>query len=303
MRPGDLTTLANVKLWNNTDAYKSSGVGSDFVLSQLITRWSQSILAYLERPWILPRTYTNEAYDGNDNPSQYLRNWPVISISDVYINGQLIPPLPILQSAVPGMIPPNSSMYGFGYRFETDDGIPPGGPQAIKLIGTRFYRGKQNIQFTYTAGYQVTGEPWEIPDVMSPSTVSVVTTNQPYGIWASDASVVEAITGVVFTPTNGSPPSATNTYSVINPDPEPPGIYNFYPGDAGRNILISYGYIPSALEQVTIELVLERFRYRDRIGEVSRTLGGGQVTAKYDTSGFPTYVLDTLQRFRMILAI
>jgi hypothetical protein len=318
VNPGDLTTLANTKLWLLTTDYKNPNANiqasQDLLLKQLITRWSQAILADLERPWILPRTYTNEAYDGHDNSAQFLRNWPVVSISKVFINGQLIPPLPVLQTTVPGQIPPDYPMYGYGYRYEQDDGIPPGGPQAIELIGTRFYRGRQNIQVTYSAGYQVTEESQVIPNPEVAGQPAVLIVNQPFGIWGSDAGVVYApgSGSGALTPVNTAP-TAPGTYQIIQPDTSysvgdgplataTPGIYLFSNQDVGNTVLISYGYIPSALEQIAIELSLERFRYRDRIGEVSRTLAG-QVTAKYNTSGVPEYARDTLQRFRSVLPL
>jgi hypothetical protein len=310
MRPGDLTTLSSIKLWLKTTSYTSSGPGVDQVLAMLTTRWSQAILAYLERPWILPKSYINEAYDGHDNTAQFLKNWPVTSVSGLWINGQMIPPLPIVQSQIPGVTPPASFMYGFGYRFEQDNGIPPGGPQAIQLLGSKFYCGYQNIQVSYTAGYQVTGEAQEIPDPISPSPNPTLTVLQPYGIWGSDQGVTYADglqVGVALTPVNTDPVSS-GQYQIIQPDapyqgePAFPGIYKFAPADAGSNILISYGYIPSALEQIAMELVLERYRYRDRIGEMSHTLAS-QTTVKYDNSGFPAYSLDILQRFKSVLPL
>jgi hypothetical protein len=76
----------------------------------------------------------------------------------------------------------------------------------------------------------------------------------------------------------------------------------FYHTDTGSTVDISYGFIPAALEQVAIEMILERFMYRGRIGEMSRTVGG-QVTAKYDLKGIPDAMLDTLQRYRSILPL
>jgi hypothetical protein len=50
-----------------------------------------------------------------------------------------------------------------------------------------------------------------------------------------------------------------------------------------RNVVVSYtaGYrtIPSELAQACIELVCQRYRERSRIGEVSKTLGGGETVA------------------------
>lgn len=298
MKPGDLTTLLNVKEWLATTNYTSAGTGVDNVIRQLITRWSQTILGELERPWILPRDYVLDTYDGEEGTRQFTRNWPINSVSLVAIDGRVIPPSPIIPGSLTGT--------NYGWRFESWDGIPPGGPQEIIVVGTRFRRGKQNVQISYNAGYIVSEEAQTIPDATTPA-LPTLTVLQPYGIWGQDNGVVYADTGIALTPVT-SAPTATGTYQIIQPDTPiddalaPPGQYVFYTDDIGANVLISYGYIPGALEQACIEWVVERLQYRTRVGEVSRTINA-QITAKYDMSEIPNYVNVVLQRYRSILPI
>ena len=309
MKLGDLTTLANVKTWLATNNYTSTGAGVDAVLSPLISRWSNAILAELERPWILPKSYVNDAYDGDGGTRQFVRNWPINSISQLAISGRIVPPSPI----VPGSLVGNN----FGYRFEEWDGVPPGGPQEIEVIGIRYYPGRLNVQVSYNAGYLVSDEPWTIPAPISPATNPQIQAVQPYGIWAQDSGVLSTATPpVTYTaiPYNVSAlPSVAGTYTIIPPDtvmsagpPEvlaAPGTYIFAAADQGNTVTISYGFIPNALEQIAIELVCERFLYRGRIGEISRTQNA-QVTAKYDTTNeFPKYAMPVLQRYRSILPL
>ena len=61
---------------------------------------------------------------------------------------------------------------------------------------------------------------------------------QPLGAWALDRGVSYASSGTPLTPVAGTP--TTGQYSVSA------GIYTFSPGDAGKAVLISYGYIPTA---------------------------------------------------------
>lgn len=307
MRLGDLTTLGNVRLWLSAQNYvqqnSSSQADITTILQQLISRWSNAILSELERAWILPKTYTNDAYDGNGGNHQFLRNWPVTKVSQLSIGTTIIPAAPIQIGTQP--VSP-----GYGWRLEEWDGVPPGGPQAVELVGTNYYPGKLNVQITYNAGYLVENEAQTIPAPTAPATTSDVTVGQPYGIWAQDMGVTYADgTALTYQSTD---PTAAGQYTVIPPDQgsppaalSPPGVYRFFTGsggDSGADILISYGFIPSALEQIAIELVCERYLYRGRIGELSRTVAQ-QVTAKYDNSEFPKYAMPVLQRYRNILPL
>lgn len=312
MRQGDLTTLGNVYAWLSTTNYMQPGgtgiTNIQNLLAQLITRWSSAILSELERPWILPKAYVNEAYDGNGGDHQFLKNWPVTSVQRLAIGSIIVPPAPIIVGGPQPVSP------GFGYRVEDWDGIPPGGPQAIDIVGVRYWMGKQNIQVSYNAGYLISNEPQTVPPPIDPAITSPLFVNQPYGIWGQDQGVTYA-NGTALTLVT-STPSVPGTYQVVAPDQGSPsdltlpGQYVFFTGegaglptdDTGSHILISYGFIPSALEQIAIELVCERFLYRSRIGEISRTVGQ-QVTAKYDMSEWPKYAMPVLQRYKNVLPL
>ena len=45
------------------------------------------------------------------------------------------------------------------------------------------------------------------------------------------------------------------------------GVYAFAAADAGAAVLISYGFIPAAINNACIEWVAERYRYRTRVGQ------------------------------------
>lgn len=313
MKPGDLTTLLNTKLWLSTTNYSPSTPGIDTVLQQLISRWSNAILGELERPWILPRNIENDAYDGDGGTRQFVRNWPINSVSQLAVSGRIIPASPI----IPGQLTGNN----FGYRLEEWDGIPPGGPQEIELVGTRYYPGHLNVQVSYNAGYLVPEEPWTVPADNYPEdspTNPSLTVKQPYGIWAQDDGVNyisggivgAALTAIPFNPS--ALPGTAGQYTVIPPDyilssgPPPVlaagGQYIFAPGDVDATVVISYGFIPNALEQLAIELLIERFLYRTRVGEITRTVEN-QVAARYELKEWPDYALPVMQRYRSILPL
>jgi hypothetical protein len=278
--PLDLTTLANVKAWLSI-----TSTNSDAILGALITAASRAIYANLGRASLLPRAFV-ERYDGVTMPNRrlYLRNWPVLSIASLTNNGVTIPPAP----AVVGSMPQS------GYLLELWDGTPPGQPQPIDVYGSfqwgsyHFTRGRQNVGVTYTAGYAVQGEAWTVPGG-SPYTVTPIA---PYGPFASDQGVVYAATGVALTLVSGTP--AKGQYAQAS------GVYTFAAADANAAILISYGFVPQDLAQVCMELIGERYSYRNRIGEITKSLGG-QETMTYAQVSIPKALDMYLQPYRAVM--
>jgi hypothetical protein len=280
----DLCTLADAAAW-----VSASPMGADAsVLSRLVTSVSGSISAYLARGFLLPTTIT-ERYDGTGYQRLYLRRWPVLSISSFTINNVTVPAANPPQA---GQTWPNN-----GYLVEPWDGIPPGKMQAIDLYGggwnygfsaPAFVPGRENINITYTAGYQVTGEQVVIPP--SPPEYQVLA---PYGPWGSDQGMVGP-GGAAFAAVASSP--GVNQYSVGPNSDGVTGFYQFNEANAGQTVSISYGYIPAAVNDACIEMVGERYRYRKRIGQRSESVGGQQ-TASYDLSAIPAYAKAMLQPF------
>lgn len=291
MKLGDLTTLANVKVWLVANSYALGENSTDAIISSLIPRVSQSILNYIERPWILPRSYS-EIYNPGGSSGVVLRNWPVLSVDSLYFFGQVISP------ASNGRPP--------GYLLDTWDGIPPGRHQSVSLLGSRFGSGP-GLSVQYTAGYQVTDEAAVIPAPVTAHTTSVVSLLQPYGIWGSDISVTYD-DGTLLTQVS-APPTVAGTYYIRPPDVGTPleitGQYEFFTGvsgDTDRVVLITYGFVPRALEQAAIEMTCERLLARLHIGEVSRAVNQ-QVTTRYDVSEMPARIKLDLKYFRNVLPI
>src|ERR1700758_5396666 len=76
----DLTTLAAVKAWLGLP---SSASPNDATLAALITAASRAIYAWLSRPALLPRAYS-ETLDG-ESQRVMLRHWPVLSVASVAV--------------------------------------------------------------------------------------------------------------------------------------------------------------------------------------------------------------------------
>lgn len=134
----DLTTLANTKSWLSV-----SSATDDALLSRLISAASDYIQTWLNRD-IAMATYTS-ARDGNSGRRLMTKNYPVLSVTSVIIDQQIIP------ASVNG---------GAGYVFDST---------SIMLIGGyQFTRGFQNVSVTYVAGYATT------PNEIEQATIELV---------------------------------------------------------------------------------------------------------------------------------
>ena len=285
--PLDLTTLALVRQWiYGAGTSPAPSTNADAELQGLVTAASRAVYAYLSRPSLLPRAFT-ERYDGQGNRAFYLRNYPVLSISYLANWGASIPA---------GAPPTNQQPVPVGFIVQPWDGCPPGQPQRVDTYGNYPYGsygfgcGRENVSVTYMAGYAVQAEPWTVPMPVAPATVPVITPIQPYGSWGSDLGVTYA-TGVAFTKITGTPTLA-GTYAV-----SAAGVYTFSTADESASILVSYGFVPADIQQVATELVGERFAYQSRIGQVSKTLGG-QETVSFSQKAMSDAQKGMLQPYR-----
>jgi len=271
MSSQDLTTLAALKSWLGLP---SNGSPNDATLSVLITAMSRAIYAALGRPALLPQTYA-ETIDA-ERHRVFLRHWPVLQVSSVFLDGLSVPP-----AGPPG------ATWPFGYWLRPGDLAPPGAPQALDLFGWRVRRERQNLIVNYLAGYAVQAEGQTAPRA-SPWTLDALA---PFGPWSNDLGVVYAASGAALTPVAASP--TTGQYSVSA------GAYTFSSGDAGNAVAISYGFIPQDIAQAALELASERFRAADRIGLRSKSLGG-QETISYDISAISAPILALLQPYKRV---
>ncbi len=278
MAVSDLATLADVKTWLSG----SSGIGTsdDALISRLITDVSGAITAYLGRPSLTPRPLS-ERFDGNGKSRLFLRHYPVQQVTSLVIDN-----LAVAAAAPPAAGAPHAR----GYLLESWDGLPPGRPQALDVFHTFYRQGRQNVVVSYSAGYAVESEGAEVPATPGPYTVTVAA---PFGPWAGDAGVTyNNDTPLVAVP--GSP--GAGEYNVSG------GVYTFAAADAGAALLISYGFIPAAINNACIEWVAERYRYRTRIGQSAQTVQGQQ-TASYSLKDMPDFVRASLDPYRSVVGI
>jgi hypothetical protein len=193
--------------------------------------------------------------------------------------------------AVPAAVTPFAGApFTKGYLLEAWDGLPPGRPQALDLFHALFRQGRQNVAISYNAGYAVESESATVPASPGPYTVTAAA---PFGPWASDAGVTysndTALVAVAGAPSAGE-------YNVNA------SVYTFAAPDAGAGVLISYGFIPAAINNACIEWVAERYRYRTRIGQSAQTVQGQQ-TAAYSLKDMPDFVRASLDPYRSVVGI
>lgn len=267
-----LTTLLNVKSNLSVDSN-----ADDVLLTRTINQVSTAILNYLQRPLLARTTYT-EVRSGVGNQKITLRNWPVVSIASVTINGVNIPQ---------GTNPTKP-----GWFLQQWDGAVAGNLQQLYLIGYCFSRGLNNITVVYDAGYCVTNQAVNVPG----STPYTQTITPASGTWAQDDGVYYASTGVKLTAVAANATPTAGQYSVII-DGFGNGSYTFAAADAAASLLVNYSYVPGPLEEACVEWVGERYRYRPRIGQTSKSLGG-QETAAYSLKGMPEFIATILEPYR-----
>lgn len=81
------------------------------------------------------------------------------------------------------------------------------------------------------------------------------------------------------------------------------GGYRFWRGL--QNVVVSYtaGYAttPNEIEQATIELIAMRYKERDRIGQVSKSIGGETIT--FSQKDFSDAIETTLSNYRKVILL
>lgn len=274
-----LTTLPAVKQWLEID---TANVDADVLLLRLIRGASAFLLNQLNRQNLALTNYT-EMYDGYGNVFMVVRQNPVYEITNLSFAGT-----PISAATGNGFDNPFTG----GYVLEPEYSASPGSTaQRINLYGYRFPRGRGLVRVQYRAGYVRVNEPYTIPDE-SPWSGGKITTDY---MWLGDEGVVYALTGVAMVKVADNPEEGQ--YSV-----DADGVYSFAEEDKNLDILITYSFVPADIQEAATLLVGERYRYMDRIGYVSKSLGG-QETVTFSQSAMSQYTRDSLIPYKNVVPI
>ena len=230
----DLTTPALVKEWMPAPA----GTPTPAVLAQqnsvLQSAITSASLDFLRRTGRGPQNFSvpehspfceaveySEVYNGSGTDMQFLRNWPILSVSSLVVNGVAMLPSP-------GFPQPGYTIGGSG-KFLTLSGGAQGWPYARGGNGWKFPNGTQNVAVTYIAGFPAQTITNELQTISASPGPYIVTPALP---WLSDGGVAYFSNGNPLTPVQIAP--AAGQYYVNG------GIYLFNAPDTGKQILLIY---------------------------------------------------------------
>lgn len=259
----NLTSLASVRAWLGSQPNVNT---DDPLIARLIIEASQTILDYLQRG-DLGYTETTEIISGRGERKIALRNWPVIEVTALSIDGSTVAE--------------STGAKVSGFFLEPVNGSLAGRPQSVGLRGyaqvlpnrlPAFPSGVGNIEVSYAYGYCVLNESATISSSLK------ITPRAPRGSFTEDLGVTLADGTALTAITTGTP----STGQYLPPDitlPTPRLFYTFAAADEDAGVLISYNYVPAPLEQACVEVVAERYRYKGRIGLASASMGGQETTS------------------------
>lgn len=229
---------------------------ADTILRRLITSASGFVLSYLERD-SFDVVERDERYDGGGSGFMLLRESPILSIEALEIDG-----VGTLTASTSG---------SRGYRIA--DAEPGLGRQRISLVNAIFPVGTDNVRVRYTTGQRVS-EAFTLPAVVSPATTVRFEPTRPFlrdlGVVIEDEDVED--------------------HTVAD------GVYVFPAAYAEDEGVATYATVPPEIEQAVCELVGERYKTRDRIGQTSASLGQQQ-TIQFSTKDMNDFVRTILSRY------
>lgn len=282
--PFDLTTLAAAK----AAAKVPTGTGGDDdLLQRSVTSLSRTFLTKCNRASFYGRT-VSAALTAQQAGYLIMPDYPVTSVSALAAIGGAIP---AAVAPTPGA--PNQPT---GYLLEQWDGMPPGNAQRLTLYGYGFPRGQVGgVPITYRAGYEVISEAATIPA----ATAYTIAPAAAYGPAMVDSGVVLASTGVAFVRVAGGATPTTGQYKFTQDAATGLWGYTFAAADAGVAVLISYSYSPADVFGAVAEWVAERYKYRDRMSERTRSTAAQQ-TASFAIDDAPIFVRGVIDQYTAV---
>jgi hypothetical protein len=261
----DLTWLSSVKAFVEVDSTKD-----DAIIADLITAFSQWVLTYTGRDSLNSGATYTEVYDGNGKHRMFLRNTPIQTLASVIVGSVALP---------------ISSGFGKpGVAIDQDRfsiTITPGFGTATSYVypssnwaSQFFWKGLQNVQVVYTAGYNVIRV--ESGDV---ETVTNQTVTLAYPTWYSDLGVTYYPSLTPLTRVASGPTTGQYTVSLS-------GVYGFNAADNNNQVAVSYEFLspPFDLEfacRRTIGTYYKRRQWLDQGSKALNSGGGSSGTTSY----------------------
>ena len=301
----DLTTVSAV----NAILAQASTADAALIQSE-ITAYSQNILTRTGRGFLSGVRSYSERYNGNGSNELPVRNYPILAVASLAVNGIIIPASPdYLQSGY--VIDTEGSICnialvsnGSGWSGYPDErwGVRPGGwgsygnAPPLGSSPFRFVEGIQNVAVSYTAGYTI-----DVPAEAQ----SVPACPGPYAVAATNAATFWKDAGVLLangTPliSSGASAPAPGQYQPPQPGVLPAGVYTFNAAQAGSSVLLAYAYgaPPFDLQEACARLVAQMYRKRAWIGQSSQ-VQPGIGTAAYSQLEVEIGTAMTIERYKM----
>ena len=300
----DLTTVAAVNGIINQDPTTDSAL-----IQTEITNYSRSVLTRTGRGFLSGVKNYAERYNGSGSNEQALKNYPILAVASLTINGINIPESPdFIQSGFAidsegsqAFIALVGGNQGGGWGAGNDRWAPHAGwgsyGNAPPLGQTpfRFAQGIQNVAVAYTAGY-TTDVPQDqtVPGTPGPYTKAVSNA----GTFYADAGVVLASNGSPLQAVSGAPGPGQYTPPLFGQIPA--GLYTFNAAQQGVAVLISYSYgaTPFDLQEACGRLVAMQYRRRQWIGQNSQVQPGIGTTS-YERAEMDLNTAGIIERYKM----
>jgi len=134
-----LVTSADAKTYL---AGLSGTSAADTVLAELVEHASAAISVWCNRKFATA-TYTGELYDGSGTPSLYLDQWPITSVTSIYLDSTRVWSSSALLTEYTAL---NTAGDYYPHLLEQGQGL-------VERVNGSWAKGQRNIKATYVAGY------------------------------------------------------------------------------------------------------------------------------------------------------
>lgn len=257
----DLTSVARYEAYMGL----TSSAALDAVVAALIPRVSRAAEQFCGRSFS-PETFSSLKLNGTGARLLRVPEWPIVSVASLYLLGN------------PVAVPVSADGLAYGYQY--DD-------KYLYLTGACFPNGYRTVAVSYSSGFQGTETDF-IP--ANPGPYTVTPSNDGYA--GQDGGVVFTATGTALVPVGSNP--ATGQYAFSG------GVYTYAAADAGREVTMTFYYVPGDVEQAVIETVGTSLAQRQQFGISSKHLRDESVT--FEKIALPKSASDKLFSYRKVVA-
>lgn len=273
----DLTTLARLQNYlAGLNTAVNLGSDAQAFYAQAISRASDQCMQWTGRNF-QRIDVTGARFNGSGTERMRLPNDPIIAVTAVSVDEYAY------------TLSPDSLTSGFQYdtRF------------IYLMNGAYFRKGMRNVKVSYSGGYTTT-QTANVPSVSAYTITPTIGSGvDPTGMPANtsgpalvDRGVTYASTGVALVAVASAP--AAGQYSFSG------GVYTFNAADAGKSVIMSYDYVPGAVEQGVIELIGHWFSRRMNLGVGSISID--RQTVSYIDKDLPDTIKGYWQPYRYVIA-